>query len=225
MKSRPVVSLVAAVAVGSLALVGCSSQADGGSESAAASQTAASDQPTREAARVTDCGGSDRGASATVSVANRTNAALFLRAVEVDCYDWYTTKNPTQFQDTFAPAGTDIGPFTLSMREIPEWGGQIRPWNFEVVGRAGSGPSLTGTMAARPTYKFAQSRCYTANEGMTACSGESLCTDDPDLEQVKTTVAMRDRDGNVVTTLKVTTACTISDGSAVIAFKGDLPTS
>ncbi|MFA7267314.1 MAG: hypothetical protein WC054_13475 [Candidatus Nanopelagicales bacterium] len=216
---------VSASTIAVVALVaGCGASAQGsGAEPASSTET--SSAPTRNADRVTDCGGSDRGTGGSVSIANRTNAALFFSAVEVDCYDWYNTKNPTQFNGTFASPGTDLGPYNMLMRDIPEWGGQIRPWNFQVSGRADQGPSLTGELVSRPTYKFAKGNCYTANGGMTACSGSSLCTDDPNLKKVETTVRMRNKAGELVTTLNVSTVCTLTDKSAVIVFKGTLPTS
>lgn len=214
-------STVAVVAT----LAACAATAENSEPAQANSAAEASAAPTRNADRVTDCGGADRGTSGSVSIANRTNGALFFTAVEVDCYDWFNTKNPTQFNGTFASPGTDIGPYNMLMRDIPEWGGQVRPWNFQISGRADNGPSLTGQLASRPAYMFAKGNCYTANGGMTACTGSSLCTDDPDLEKVDTTVNMRNRAGEVVTTLNVSTVCTLTDKSAVMVFKGTLPTS
>lgn len=223
-KSKIVISSASTVAVVAM-LAGCSTAAQESSASSAPESGSASEGATRNAGRVTDCGGTDRGTTGYVSLANRTNGALFFQSVEVDCYDWFVTKNPTQFQDTFASPGTDIGPMTMGMRDIPELGGQVRPWNFKVTGRADNGPSLTGELVSRPTYKFAKKGCYTANSGVTACNGSSLCTDDPDLKKVETTLPLRNRDGELVTTLKVTTVCTLTDESAVMVFKGTLPTS
>lgn len=226
MKSRNkivAVSVSAAAVVATLAACAANAESSGNTPSDSASDVSAA--PTRNADRVTDCGGADRGTGGTVSIANRTNGALFFTAVEVDCYDWFNTKNPTQFNGTFASPGTDIGPYNMLMRDIPEWGGQVRPWNFQVSGRAENGPSLTGELASRPAYMFAKGNCYTANGGMTACTGSSLCTDDPSLEKTNTTVKMRNRAGEVVTTLNVSTVCTLTDKSAVMVFKGTLPTS
>lgn len=223
-KSKVLISSASTVAAVAM-LAGCSTAAQESSSPSGTESASESTNATRNAGRVTDCGGGDRGTTGKVTIANRTNGALFFQSVEVDCYDWYITKNPTQFQDTFVSPGTDLGPMVMGMRDIPELGGQIRPWNFKVTGRSGSGPSLTGELASRPTYKFAKSMCYTESGGMTACTGASLCADDPALKKVETTVPMRNRDGEVVTTLTVSTVCTLSDDSAVMVFKGTLPTS
>lgn len=187
------------------------------------------DNQVRNAAAATDCGSAGTSASSgSVTVVNQTNAVVFLKAIEVDCYDWEGKKNPTQFDNYFASSGTSIGPVTLRMRGIPEWGGVIRPWNFTVsarydAGSSAAGETLTGELASRPTYKFAKGVCYTG-AGQTVCDGESLCADDPALEKVTTAMPMRNRAGEVKATFDVVTACTLSDDSATIVFKGAVPT-
>lgn len=232
---RPIVgAAVMAVAVTAL-ITGCStngsaspSESTASDSSGNSSQPSPSDPPSRNASASRDCGSTSDTARASVTIANRTNASIFLKGTEVDCYDWDGTKNPTQFDNTFASPGTDIGPMTLDMKSIPELSGSIRPWQFQVTARyqngvQTAGETLTGSMDSRPTYKFAKGNCYTTNGGITACSGRSLCADDPNLEKVTTTMPMRNKAGEVKATFDVVTACTLSDNSATIVFKGSVP--
>jgi len=162
----------------------------------------------------------------TAKVLNKTNGTALLETSEIDCYDWSGKENPSQFDGLMLTPKDSTGDKTLQPRDIAEGIATIRPWNFTVTAKAGSGAPLRGTFADRPSYKFVKSDCN-SYVGNTACSGVTLCSDDPNNEQVATTVPMRalsDPQGPVVTTLQVKTLCTMSDENSTIIISGTLPT-
>lgn len=169
---------------------------------------------------VQDCKGTIDGGYETtqVKVVNQTSQRLLLEPFEIDCYDWASTANPSRFNVDLAP-GTASASENLAYRSIPEWGGQIRPWNFLVSEYdPEEGFIIEGKPQARPVLKFATNSCYTSNSGMTACIGATLCKDDSAEQQVSTTVPMRNLLTGETSELTMTTYCSVSDRSARIVF-------
>lgn len=195
------------VAVG-LALTACASS---GNPAATASATS------RMAANIQDCGGWGNGEAYEVQVQNRSSQRLLLETTEVDCYDWYGEANPSRFNVDLA-AGTSSNMERLEIQPIPEYSGSIRPWNWHVSAQdPQEGFVIAGKPDARPVIKYAEQSCNTG-AGMTACSGASLCTDDPAGEKVSTTVPLRNMITGEETSLTMTTYCSATKKSAKIVF-------
>lgn len=196
-----------AVAVG-LIFSGC---AAAGTPEATASATS------RMAANIDDCGGWRNGEFYQVQVQNRSSARILLETTEVDCADWYGTANPTRFNVDLS-AGTSTALENLELREIPELGGQFRPWNWDVsVQDPEEGFVIEGSPEARPSIKWAQQKCNTG-AGITVCDGISLCSADPKGEKVSTKVALRNKITGEESSLTMTTLCSATNKSARIVF-------
>lgn len=204
----------ALVAIGAMTMTACSS----GDETAAEVDAGAPRLAATGA--VQDCGGTIDGRyeTAQVKVVNQTGERLLLEPYEIDCYDWASTANPSRFNTDLAP-GTASANELLAYRAIPELGGQIRPWNFRVsVYDPDEGFIIEGTPESRPTFEFAKNSCYTANGGMTACLGATLCTADSEEGQVSTKVPMRNLLTGETSELTMTTYCSVSDRASRIVF-------
>lgn len=174
---------------------------------------------TREASGLRECsdfwGGS--GDNFQVQVINSSSQRILLDSVEIDCYDWYGTHNPDRFNIDLS-SGVASAIETLKVNPIAELSGATRPWNWTVsMYDSKEGFVWSGTPGARPTIAFSKTSCYTANGGMTACDGMTLCAQDPQGLRVETTVPLRNRVTGADTSLKMTTLCS-SDSTNLIVF-------
>jgi hypothetical protein len=161
----------------------------------------------RAAAGIQDCGGWGTGDYYYVQVNNLSSKRILLDNTQVDCYDWYGDRNPTRFNVDLA-SGASTGVERLQVQPIPQATSQIRPWDWDVsVYDPAEGFIIKGTPASRPTIKADPQQCYTANGGMTACLGMTLCADDPAKSLVETQVALRNRLTGETSSLKMTTSC------------------
>jgi hypothetical protein len=201
-----------------MVLAACSGQATVEPTSSASTTPVA--QRAAAVAGITDCGGSINGNydTASVKVVNQSSQRLLLNTFEIDCSDWASTANPSRLNVDLA-SGSASSSEQIAYRSIPQYGGQIRPWNWNVSAYdPEEGFVIEGKLASRPTYKFVKASCYTSSGGMTACDGGSLCAASPDGKSVATSVPMRNILTKEESTLYVTTYCTDGDSTSRIVF-------
>lgn len=210
--------IIAGTSALTMVMAACSGQATVEPTSSASSSAVA--QRAAAVAGITDCGGTINGNydTATVKVVNQSSQRLLLDTFEVDCYDWASTANPSRLNVDLA-SGSASAYEQLAFRSIPQYGGQIRPWNWNVSAYdPEEGFVIEGKLVNRPTYKFVKAKCNTSSSGMTACDGASLCATSPDGKSVATSIPMRNILTKNESTLYVTTYCTDGDSQSRIVF-------